>query len=81
MRTAHTAEALNQLTSQIIAAAIKIHRTLGPGLLENAYLACLCHELAKCGFAFETQQPVRLVYDGLVIGCAYRTDLIVAARS
>jgi GxxExxY protein len=77
MATTFTLEALHQMTSTIIAGAVKIHRTLGPGLLENAYLACLCHELKSVGLRFETQKTLSLFYDGARIDCAYRADLIV----
>jgi GxxExxY protein len=75
--TTFTLEAINQLTSTIIAGGIKVHRTLGPGLLENAYLACLCHELTSEGLRFETQKPLPVFYCGTRIDCAYRADLIV----
>ena len=68
-------ETLNRLTSTIIAAAIKIHRTLGPGLLESAYAGCLAYELRS--LRIEVNAPVPLVYDGVKIDCAYRADLIV----
>ena len=71
-------QVVNQLTSTIIGAAIKIHRALGPGLLENAYLGCLCLELTKTGLRFETQKALPLIYEGVRIDCAYRTDLVVA---
>ena len=77
MANTFTVEALNQITSTIIAGAIKIHRTLGPGLLENAYLACLCHELKSVGLRFEAQKALPLFYDGTRIECAYRADLVV----
>src|SRR5688572_33034360 len=75
--TTFTVEALNQITSTIISGGIKVHRTLGPGLLENAYLACLCQELISVGLRFETQKALPLFYDGTRIECAYRADLIV----
>ena len=74
-----TATALNRITSTIIANAITVHRTLGPGLLESAYFACLLHELGAASLSIETQRPVPLVYRGLKIDCAYRADLIVDA--
>ena len=77
MATTLTLEAINQITSTIIAGGIKIHRTLGPGLLEHAYLGCLCHELTRVGLRFETQKALPLFYDGTRIDCAYRADLIV----
>src|SRR5258706_12520388 len=48
----------NDLTPQIIGAAIEVHKLLGPGLLESAYEECLCHELAMRGIHFEKQKPV-----------------------
>jgi GxxExxY protein len=72
-----TADRLNQITSTIIGAAIKVHRALGPGLLESAYLACLCYELKMANVQFELQTPLPLVYHGVRIDCVYRADLIV----
>src|SRR5262245_58133507 len=68
---------LNQITSTIIGAAIRIHRTIGPGLLEKAYWGCLCFELYSAGLRIETQKPLPLVYRGVNIECAYCADLIV----
>jgi GxxExxY protein len=64
-------------TAPIIGAAIRIHRALGPGLLEKAYWGCLCFELYSAGMRIETQKPLPLVYRGVNIECAYRADLIV----
>ncbi len=75
--TQESAETLNRLTSIIIAAAIEIHRTLGPGLLEGAYLACLCYDLKMAGLRFDVQKALPLVYRGVKIQCAYRADLVV----
>ena len=72
-----TADTINRLTSTIIEAAIRVHRALGPGLLESAYLACLCYELVRAGLQIETQKPLPLVYQGVKIDCAYRADIIV----
>ena len=73
-----TLEALNALTSAIIDSSIRIHRALGPGLLESAYLGCLCYELHSKRLVFELQKPIPLVYEGVKIDCAYRADLIVS---
>ena len=70
-------ERLNSLTSTIIDAAIRIHRAIGPGLLEKAYWGCLCYELHSVGLRIETQKALPLVYAGVNIDCAYRADLIV----
>ena len=65
------------ITSEIISAAIDIHRELGPGLLESAYLACLEHDLLKRGLRIERQVPVSLIHGGVRIDCGYRLDLLV----
>jgi GxxExxY protein len=80
MTSGASAESLNQLTSLIIQAAIRVHKALGPGLLETAYLNCLCFELSSSGIAIETQKTIPLVYRGVKIDCAYRADLIVAGQ-
>jgi GxxExxY protein len=77
MATALSADVLNQLTSTVLASAIKIHRRVGPGLLESAYTACLCYELDRARCRIETQKLLPLIYDGLHIDCAYRADIVV----
>ena len=72
-----TAESINRLTSLIIECAIRIHRALGPGLLESAYLACLCYELTAAKLSIETERKLSLVYQGVKVDCVYRADLIV----
>jgi len=64
-------------TSAIIAAAIEVHRQLGPGLLESAYEECLCHELHLRGLAFQRQVDLPVSYKGLHLDCGYKIDLIV----
>jgi len=68
---------INKLTEKIIGAAIRVHRELGPGLLESAYEACLAFELAEQGLAVERQKPLPLIYRGIHIDCGYRIDLLV----
>ncbi len=65
------------LTDKILAAAIEVHRSLGPGLLESAYEECLCHELALRGLAFQRQVPLPVRYKGINLVCGYRLDLLV----
>jgi len=67
----------NELSNQIIGAAIEVHRELGPGLLESAYEACLEHELKLRDLRVERQVKIPLVYKGLHLDCAYRIDLLV----
>ena len=68
---------INQLSSKIIGAAIEVHKTLGPGLLESAYEDCLCHELNIQGLLFEKQKPLSVVYKGKKLDCGYRLDIVV----
>jgi len=71
---------LNELTGTIIGAAIKIHKRLGPGLLESAYEACLAYELRNIGLRVEQQRAVPLVYEGVRLECGFRADLVVENR-
>ena|SRR5438270_11843494 len=65
------------ITPQIIGAAIKVHRRLGPGLLEPAYEACLAHELENVGFRVQRQKAVPLIYETVKMDCGFRADLVV----
>ena len=56
---------------------VHVHRSLGPGLLESAYQACLCHELAKRDFKLQVEKSVPIEYDGLRIESGFRADVIV----
>jgi GxxExxY protein len=68
---------INRLTERIIAAAIEIHRHLGPGLLESAYEECLCYELSLAGIRFARQVALPIQYKGLKLDCSYRMDMLV----
>jgi GxxExxY protein len=68
---------INSITQAIIGAAMKVHSQLGPGLLENAYKACVAHELRKLGFDVKTEVELPLLYDGIRIELGYRIDLLV----
>jgi len=65
------------LTEKIIGAAIKIHNTLGPGLYENVYHTCLCHELTSMGMFVEKEKRIALIYDNIEFNCAYKADIVV----
>jgi GxxExxY protein len=69
---------INQLTGQIVDAAMKVHRALGPGLLESANEACLLHELRRRGIAAVSQVPLPVTYEGVKLDVGYRVDLLVA---
>jgi GxxExxY protein len=68
---------LNTISSKIIGAAIEVHKTIGPGLLESAYEECLCHELDLRGLSIERQKPLSLTYKGKRMDCGYRLDVVV----
>src|SRR5664279_304588 len=72
-----SASDLNQITRGIIAAAIEVHRQLGPGLLESAYQECVCYELSRMGLSFTREVLLPLSYKGLQLDCSYRVDLLV----
>ena len=67
----------NELTKEIIGAAIEVHRRIGPGLLESAYRKCLAYELGKRGFDVVEEKPVPLIYDDVHMECGFRADLLV----
>jgi len=68
---------INVLSSKIIGAAIEVHKTLGPGLLESTYEECICHELRLQGLSFKRQESLPIEYKGKTLGCSYRLDIIV----
>ena len=68
---------LEDLTNSVIGAAIKVQATVGPGLLESAYRACLAHELGSRGHGVAQEVPLEVQYEGLVLPQAYRMDLVV----
>jgi len=69
-----------ELTREIIGAAIEVHRALGPGLLESAYQKCLARELALRGLAFEQEKDLPVEYKGTLLDCGYRLDFLVAGK-
>ncbi|HSE40672.1 MAG TPA: GxxExxY protein [Acidobacteriota bacterium] len=68
---------INDITESIIGSAIQVHKTLGPGLLESTYEACLVSELSERRFKLKQQQPIPVVYKNTKLECGYRIDLIV----
>jgi GxxExxY protein len=67
------------VTGEIISASLRVHSLLGPGLLESAYRLCLAYELKQRGLQVQSEIPVSVNYDGLVIDVGYRIDLLVEA--
>lgn len=68
---------LDEITEQIIGSAIKLHQTLGPGLLESVYEMILARDLERAGLQVERQKSVSFAYDGLWFDDAFRVDLLV----
>ena len=67
----------NELTGQIIGAAIEVHRELGPGKIEAAYEAALCREFSLRGIPHQPQKPLPVYYKGIKLDCGYRLDALV----
>lgn len=67
----------NDISGKVLDLSIKIHKTLGPGLLEHVYEECLCYELDQEGFSYERQKPIPIKYKGIEIGDAYRADIVI----
>ena len=68
-----------EITGKIIGCAMKVHRTLGNGFLESVYQHALVHELKKAGLDVECEVPLRVVYDGVVVG-EFMADLLVNGK-
>lgn len=67
----------NEITERIIGCAIKVHKNLGPGLLESAYQECLFYELKNSGLTVEKEKPLPLIYEEVKLDCGYHLDLLV----
>ena len=70
----------NEITEIIIGCAIKVHRSLGPGLLESAYEECLSYELNKTNLQMERQKAIPLIYEEVKLECGYRSDFIIEKK-
>ena len=68
-----------QLTEQIIGCAMKVHSALGPGFLESVYRMALAHELREPGLDVECEKPIRVKYDGVIVG-DFSADMLVEGR-
>lgn len=67
----------DEISKIVFDCALRVHKILGPGLLESAYCECLFYELDKTGLKIEKQKPLPLVYDDVMLEVGYRIDLIV----
>ena len=70
----------NELSYSVVGAAMKVHRELGPGLLEKAYQECLCYEIAQLGLCVEKEVSMPLNYRGVQLECGFRMDMLVENR-
>lgn len=67
----------DELSSEIIGLAIRVHTVLGPGLLESVYLECLYFKIKQCGFKVEKEKPLPVVFEEVRLECGFRIDLLV----
>lgn len=70
----------NQLSKIIFDCALRVHRTLGPGLLESSYEECLFYELRKTGLQVIKQKPLPLIYEDVKLEIGYRVDILVESK-
>ena len=68
---------IEEIAKNIVHAAYVVHKNMGPGLLENVYETCFCHELKKLGLSAKRQVAIPVVYDGICFDLAFRLDVLV----
>ena len=66
----------NEIGKIMVDCALRVHRELGPGLLESTYEACLAYELSEAGLSIETQKGLPVVYKEVKLDCGYRIDVL-----
>lgn len=67
----------DELSNVVIGLAIKVHTSLGPGLLESVYRECLYYEISKSGFRVEKEKSLPVIYEDVKLECGFRIDLLV----
>ena len=70
----------NEISKLVFDCALKVHKALGPGLLESTYEECLCYELRKSGLQVEKQKQLPLVYEDIEMDIGYRVDMFVNSK-
>lgn len=70
----------NELSKVVLGLCVKIHRALGPGLLESVYEKILCYELKNAGLSFERQKGIDVVYEGMKMDLGFRADVVVEGK-
>ena len=68
---------INETANLVIGLALKVHKSLGPGLLESAYEECLFYELNNSGLSVQKQKAMPLIYNKMKLDCGYRINLLV----
>jgi GxxExxY protein len=81
MKKAGLPEEIEAVAEKIIDACFRIHKALGPGLLESVYEECLCYELSRAGLEFKRQVSLPVVYESIKLDAGMRLDLIVASAA
>lgn len=71
---------IDDLSGEVVDAAIHIHRELGPGLLESVYETVLAGSLIRSGFKVDRQKPIDIHYDGMIFAAAFKIDILVDDR-
>jgi len=70
----------NEISKIVLDCAFKVHKALGPGLLESAYEECLCYELKNSSLKFERQKSLPIIYNEIKLDCGYRIDILVEEK-
>lgn len=70
----------NEISRILVCTFLKIHRNLGPGLLESVYEEVICYELTKLGIRFKRQQGIKAMYENVEMDLGFRTDIIVEEK-
>jgi GxxExxY protein len=70
----------NELAKGMFELGLKVHRELGPGLLEGVYEECMFHEIMEAGFFAERQKPIPVVYKGIKMDTGFRADIVVEGK-
>ncbi len=72
-----TKKYLNELTYEIVGAAIEVRKEMGSGLLESVYMKCMMQEMKERNINFKTEVPIHVIYKGVDLGFSYRCDLLI----
>jgi GxxExxY protein len=70
----------NQIAYILVGIFLKVHRRLGPGLLESVYEEVICYELRKAGLSYVRQQGIKVMYDKIEMDIGFRSDIIVEGK-